>query len=36
MTLIVMTDRDFREMTRSMPDVAETIRRTMEARMKKE
>jgi CRP/FNR family cyclic AMP-dependent transcriptional regulator len=36
MTLIVMTDRDFREMTRSMPHVAETIRRTMEARMKKD
>ena len=36
MTLIVMTDRDFREMTRSMPEVAETIRRTMEARMKKD
>jgi CRP/FNR family cyclic AMP-dependent transcriptional regulator len=35
MTLIVMTDRDFREMTRSMPDVAETIRRTMETRMKR-
>jgi CRP/FNR family cyclic AMP-dependent transcriptional regulator len=36
MTLIVMTDRDFRQMTRSMPDVAETIRRTMEARLKKD
>jgi CRP/FNR family cyclic AMP-dependent transcriptional regulator len=36
MTLIVMTDRDFREMTRSMPDIAQTIRRTMEARMKKD
>ncbi|HEV8683499.1 MAG TPA: cyclic nucleotide-binding domain-containing protein [Actinomycetota bacterium] len=35
MTLIVMTDRDFREMTRSMPKVAETIRRTMQLRMKK-
>jgi CRP/FNR family transcriptional regulator, cyclic AMP receptor protein len=35
MTLIVMTDRDFREMTRSMPQVAETVRRTMELRMKK-
>jgi CRP/FNR family cyclic AMP-dependent transcriptional regulator len=35
MTLIVMTDRDFREMTRRMPKVAETIRRTMELRMKR-
>jgi CRP/FNR family cyclic AMP-dependent transcriptional regulator len=34
MTLIVMTDRDFREMTRSMPQVAETVRRTMESRLK--
>lgn len=34
MTLIVMTDRDFREMTRSMSKVAETIRNTMELRMK--
>lgn len=34
MTLIVMTDRDFREMTRSMPQVAETVRRTMELRLK--
>ena len=34
MTLIVMTDRDFREMTRSMPEVAETIRRTMQERLK--
>ncbi|HEV8572310.1 MAG TPA: cyclic nucleotide-binding domain-containing protein [Actinomycetota bacterium] len=34
MTLIVMTDRDFREMTRSMPQVAETITKTMELRMK--
>jgi CRP/FNR family cyclic AMP-dependent transcriptional regulator len=35
MTLIVMTDRDFREMTRRMPKVAETIRNTMQLRMKK-
>jgi CRP-like cAMP-binding protein len=35
MTLIVMTDRDFREMTRRMPKVAETIRSTMERRLKK-
>ncbi|MGH2573017.1 MAG: Crp/Fnr family transcriptional regulator [Actinomycetota bacterium] len=34
MTLIVITDRDFREMTRSMPQVAETVRRTMESRLK--
>lgn len=34
MTLIVMTDRDFREMTRRMPEVADTIRRAMELRLK--
>jgi CRP-like cAMP-binding protein len=35
MTLIVMTDRDFREMTRALPQVAETIKQTMELRLKK-
>jgi CRP/FNR family transcriptional regulator, cyclic AMP receptor protein len=35
MTLIVMTDRDFREMTRALPQVAETIKHTMELRLKK-
>jgi CRP-like cAMP-binding protein len=35
MTLIVMTDRDFRDMTRSLPQVAETIRETMQLRLKR-
>jgi CRP/FNR family cyclic AMP-dependent transcriptional regulator len=33
MTLIVMTDRDFMEMARSMPQVAEQVREVMQARL---
>jgi CRP/FNR family cyclic AMP-dependent transcriptional regulator len=33
MTLIVMTDRDFMEMARSMPQVAEQVREVMQSRL---
>lgn len=35
MTLIVLNDRDFREMARTMPQVADQVREAMAARLKR-